>query len=118
MACFLLFIPEYALDFLLGGDGGVVGAGNPECSFAFHTMISHQNIFNRKHGGVPQMEGSGDVRWRKNDGKRFGIRINKAFFRADIGIKKSACFPYSIDGVLVVFGFVGCGDFRFHMGKW
>ena len=66
MACFLLFIPEYSLDFLLSGDCGVVGARNPECAVAFHTVMPRHNVFDREHGGVPQVKCSGHIGWRKD----------------------------------------------------
>ena len=96
----------------------MIGAGEPKGSIALHAMKACHDILDRKHGGVTQMERPGHIgRW-KYDGKGRGVWYGEAFLDAGIRVKEATLFPSVVNGVFVVFGFVGCRDFRFHMGKW
>ena len=60
---------ELAFDDDLGGDAGVIGAGDPEGVFAEHAMVAGEAVHDRLVEGVAHVEGACDVRRRELDGE-------------------------------------------------
>ncbi|GAB1486457.1 hypothetical protein MASR2M79_15070 [Aminivibrio sp.] len=72
MAGFSLF-GQTALHHVLGGDAGVVRAGEPEDAETLHPFVSAEDILKGVIEGVPHVEGSRDVGRRDDD--REGLRL-------------------------------------------
>jgi hypothetical protein len=70
MARFAFFLPELFLDLHLGGDAGVIGAGEPEDLLAIHTRFAAENILNGVVENVTHVKHAGDIRWRNDNGIR------------------------------------------------
>ncbi len=66
----LALFRELLLDLVLGGDTGVVHAGQPQGLVALHALAAGQGVHERVLEGVPQVQGAGDVRRRDDDGVR------------------------------------------------
>lgn len=58
---FSVFEAEMFDDYVFCGDGGVVGAGDPEGFMAGHLFESNHDVFDGEHGGVSEVEFSGYV---------------------------------------------------------
>src|SRR5690606_6373078 len=61
---------KLALDDHLGGDAGMVGARLPEHVLLQHAVEADQNVLNRIVERMPDMERTGDVGRRDDDGER------------------------------------------------
>ena len=98
-----LFLEGF-LDHGLGGDAGVVGAGQPEDLFAFHARLARKDILDRIVQHVTEREDTGDVRGRNDDGVGgFGRRgVGREALPLD-----PAVVPFGFDGL----GFVVLGEF-------
>ncbi len=66
----LALLGELLLDLVLGGDAGVVHAGQPQRLVALHALAAGQGVHERVLEGVAQVQGAGDVRRRDDDGVR------------------------------------------------
>ena len=65
------------VDYLgLGGDGGVVGAGDPEGVVARHARAAYEDILNGVVQHVAHMEHARDVGWWDHH----GIRLARVWF--------------------------------------
>ena len=53
----------------LGGDAGMVCAGDPGGAVAFHTVVAYQAVHDGLVEGMPHVQGAGDVRWWQLDGE-------------------------------------------------
>ncbi|MNY23518.1 hypothetical protein D3C86_1571870 [compost metagenome] len=71
-----LFVAELALDHVLGGDAGVVGAALPEDAVALHAARAAQHVLDGAVGGVAQVQGAGHVRRGQDDGEGLLGRIH------------------------------------------
>ena len=89
-------------DLGLGGDGGVVGARQPERLIALHPSKADQDVLQRLVQRVAHVQLTGDVRGRDHDGVRFFIGIW-------LGVKIAAVQPKLVGAVLYLFWIV---DFR------
>ena len=100
----LAFLAQLALDDVLRGDAGVIGAGEPEHFVAEHAGAAREDVLDRIVEHVAEREHAGDVRRRDDD--RVG-----GFFRGGIGrealLGEPAGVPLFFDGL----GFVRFGDF-------
>ena len=89
----LAFFFELTLDHHLGGDAGVVGAGDPEGGFAAHAVPAGEDVHLRLVEHVAHVEAAGDVGGRKKDGellffvvRSFGGRnVKQMFFYPVLG---------------------------------
>ena len=66
---------EFALDYHLGGDAGVVGAGKPESIFAEHAMPADGDVDLGVFEHVADVENAGDVRGRDDEREDFGAGL-------------------------------------------
>ena len=66
---------QLALDHHLGGDAGVVGAGQPQRRLAAHALEADQHVLQGVVQRVADVQRAGDVRRRDDDGERLGVRI-------------------------------------------
>ena len=53
----------------LGGDGGVVGAGQPQGGVALHAVVTDRRILQKAVHGMAHMQLAGDIGRRHHDGK-------------------------------------------------
>ena len=81
-----------------GGDGGVVGAGNPAGIFTLHARAAHEDVLNRLVEHMAHMEHARDVGRRNHD----GIRLAAIRF----GMKQAVLHPVVIPFVLHLGGIV------------
>ncbi len=65
----LAFFGKLPLDHVLGGDARMVGAGQPERVVAAHAMIAGQDILQGVVQGMADMQNTGDIGRRNNDGE-------------------------------------------------
>ena len=97
---------ELALDHHLGGDAGVVGAGDPEGEVAEHAVPAREDVHLGLVEHVAHVEAAGDVGRREQDGELFCLRpaslrswdVKQAFVDPVVG---PALFD---DGGIVGFG--------------
>lgn len=69
------FFAEFAFDDGLGGDAGVVGAGEPEGGFALLAGAADEDVLDGVVEDVAEVEDAGDVGWGDDDGVGFFVRI-------------------------------------------
>ncbi len=99
-------LAEGFLDDVLGGDAGVIGAGEPEDFLAFHAGLAGEDVLDGVVEDVPEGEDAGDVGRRDDDG------IGRACWRHAGGVcGETAVFhpevvPLGFDSLR----FVGLGD--------
>ena len=98
-ACVLL-LAQIFLDPRLGGDSGVVGAGEPAHLLAEHPVVAAENILKRIVQHMPERQNSGDVRRRNH---------NRICFlsRGGFPVKIPGLFPDREPFGLDLGGFVG-----------
>ncbi len=63
------FQGQLTFDDVLGGDAGVIGAGNPHGIVAAHPVITGEDILEGIVQGVANVEDAGDVGWGDDDGE-------------------------------------------------
>ena len=100
-AGFALGFAEFALDFRLGGDAGVVGAGQPQDFLAKLAGAAGQDVLKRVVQDVPEMQDAGDIRRRDDDRIPF-------FGGRGVGFETFSSDPRGIP-----FGFHGLGFIGF-----
>ena len=100
----LAFLGELALHHHLGGDAGVVEAGQPEGVEAAHALPAHDHVLEGEGEGVSDVQGSRDVGGRDHDRKA-------RLARRGIGDEEAALLPEGIPARFDVFRFVGVGEF-------
>ena len=61
------------LDHHLRGDAGVIGAHHPQCILATHALVAHDDILQGIVERVADMQASGDIGRRVDDGEGHGI---------------------------------------------
>ena len=66
---------QLALHDHLGGDAGVVGAGQPQGRLATHALEADQHVLQGVVQRVPNVQRTGDVGRRDDDGERLGVRV-------------------------------------------
>ena len=76
---------ELALDHHLGGDAGVVGAGDPERGLAAHAVPAGEDVHLGLVEHVAHVQAAGDVGRREQDGE--GLRVRRAS-SAGVGTSK------------------------------
>ncbi len=108
------FLGKLALDHHLGGDAGVVGAGQPQGAAAGHAAPAGEDVHLRLVEHVAHVQAAGDVGGRQQDGERLGPRI--AGFRRGLG---EEVFADPIFGPVIfqVGGVVGFGQVVGHGGR-
>ena len=87
------FLAHGLHDLGLGGDGGVVGAGEPQGGVARHTLISDQNILEGIVQSVAHVELTRDVGRRNDNGVGLLVRVT-------VGLEIALVHPVLIDPVL------------------
>ena len=98
VAAGVLLLAQVLFDPRLGGDAGVVGAGEPADLLALHAVVAAEDVLKRVVEHVPEGENAGDVRRRDDDGIRLLLRIR---------------FPVKIPG-----GFPFREPFRFDLSRF
>ena len=91
----------------LGGDAGVVGAGQPEGGVALHPLVADQGVLDGLVESVPQMELPRHVGRRDDDGERFLVRVS-------VGGEPAAVQPHLVDALFRGLRIVHLGKL-FHM---
>ena len=98
---------QLLLHFDLGGDAGVVCAGEPQRLIALHPLKAGQDVLQCAVQRVPHVELAGDVGGRHDDGKRLLVRIGRS-------LEAAAVHPHLVDPGLHVPRIVHLRQF-FHM---
>ena len=93
-------VPHGLHDLGLGGDGGVVGAGQPQGRVALHALPADEDVLQGLVPGVAHVQLARDVGRRDDDGVGllFGV-----YFRVEI----AALHPKVVDAALHLLGLVG-----------
>ena len=91
----------------LGGDGGVVGAGQPQGGVALHPLEADEDVLPGAVHGVAHVQLAGDVRRRHHDG--VGL-----FAGVGLGVEVAAVQPEGIDAVFHAGGIIEFFQF-FHV---
>ena len=101
--------PEVLFHLHLGGDAGVVHAGDPEGGIALHPLEAGKDILEGAVQGVAHVELARDVGGRHDDGEGLfrGVRV---------AVEAPGVFPHLIDAALHLLGFVHFRQFFFHVG--
>src|ERR1035437_1779359 len=98
MARLALLFLDILFDDRLSGDGGMVGAWNPESLLALHPGITNHNILYGQHEGRTHVKDASHIRRRQNNGERLAFFAAAWFVtRQFVRIKKTALFPEFID---------------------
>ena len=100
---------ECFLDDGLGGNAGVVGAGEPEDFVALHALPAGENVLERVVEHVAHGENASDVRRRNDDGVG-GFRRRRV--RGEVAIAQPVGVPFVFDELRLV----GFGNFGAHAG--
>jgi hypothetical protein len=101
----LLALQELAFDHHLGSDACVVGADLPQYVAAAHALEAAQHVLQRVVERVPDMERTGDVRRRDDDGVGLGVSPLRP-----PGAKRLGLLPRRPDAALDVARIVGFID--------
>jgi len=73
------FFGEHTFHHELGGNAGVIRAGEPEGCFAPHTLIADHHVFQADEHGMALVQLAGHVRRRDADHERLSIRVASCF---------------------------------------
>ena len=92
----------------LGGDAGVVGAGDPEGGVALHPLEAGQDVLQGAVQRVTHVELAGDVGGRHDDGERLLLRVLHA-------LEAVMILPHLIDAGLHLLGLIHLGEFFVHV---
>ena len=87
------FLAHSLNNFRLGGDRGVVGAGQPKRAVARHSFPADQNVLQCFVKRVADVQLTRDVGRRHDDGVRFFVGI-------DFGMKVVALYPEVVNAIL------------------
>ena len=83
----------------LGGDGGVVGAGQPQGGVALHPLEADEDVLPGAVHGMAHVQLAGDVRRRHHDGVGLFVGVG-------LGVEVAAVQPKGIDVVLHTGGII------------
>ena len=99
--------PQVLFHLDLGGDAGVVGAGQPQGGIALHPLEPSEDVLQRGVQGVAHVELARHVGGRHHDGKRLllGIRI---------AVEAVVVLPHLVDAGLHLLGFIHLRQFFVH----
>ena len=103
-----LLVAEGLLHLDLGGDAGVIRAGQPQGGIALHPLEAGQDILQRGVHGVTHVELARHVGWRHDDGKGLLVRV---------GLRPEAAVihPHLVDPGFHVPGIVHLRQFFSHV---
>ena len=90
----------------LGGNAGVVGAGQPQGGVALHALEADQNILQGAVHGVTHVQLTGNVGRGHDDGKGLLVRVT-------VTLEAAVLLPSLVDAGFHFLGFVNLGQF-FH----
>ena len=90
-AVLTLGLLEHRLDLGLGGDTGVVGAGQPQHLVALHALAAGHGVHQRVVQCVAHVQLAGDVRRRQDDGERLLVA-------AGVGVEVAGVDPALVEG--------------------
>ena len=76
----------------LGGNGGVVGAGNPACVLALQACTAHQDVLNGIVEHVSHVEHTSHV-WRRNN---HGIWLAAVGFATEQFVVQPVLVPFAL----------------------
>jgi len=77
-------------DDALGGDGRMVGPGQPQNLAASHALVARHEIFHRQHYGMAGVQRARGVGRRHGDGEGFLVRVR-------VGYEGSGHFPAPVN---------------------
>ena len=97
------FRRQLPLHHVLGGDGGMILAGEPERRLAAHAVPAGEDVFQGDEHGAPQVEVAGDVGRRHDDGEGLSLRV-------DARREVAALLPEAVQPLLHRSRVVGLGD--------
>mgnify|MGYP003294974937 CR=1 FL=1 len=95
-------------DLGLGGDGGVVGAGEPQSAVALHPLGADQDVLHGVVHGVAHVELTGDIGGRHDDGIGLLVLVT-------LGVEVAVALPHFVDGRLDLTGVVDLRQFSCHV---
>ena len=95
----LAFLGQFALHHVLGGDAGMIAAGNPQGIQAVHAGMAGQQVLQGVVQRVADVKAAGDIGRRDDDGKR---RLG----RGGVAGKIAALFPQLVPALFHFFGIV------------
>ena len=84
------FLAKLLLHLDLGGDTGVIDAGNPQGVVALHPLEPDQGILQCRVHGVTHVQLTGDVGWGHDDGEGLLAFIH-------LGVEVAALLPHVVD---------------------
>ena len=96
------FLGQLPLHDVLGGDAGVVGAGQPQSGVALHPLAADGGVDQRVLEGVAHVERAGDVGRRDHDAERLAALV-------DLGPERPRLLPDRVPAPLDRLGVVGLG---------
>ena len=103
-----LVVAQLLLHLYLGGDAGVVGAGEVQGGIALHPLVADEHVLEGVVHGVAHVELAGDVGGRHDNGKGLLFWVANA--------PEAAVFlPLLINAALCLLGLVDLGQFFFHV---
>jgi len=102
-------LAQFSLHHVLGGDAGVVGAGQIEGLVAPHAVVAGHHVLDGGRHGVAQVERAGDVGQRHGDAPVRAVLGDQAQFDASFGPKVTLFLPPLIDAFFVILGIINLG---------
>ena len=102
---------ELALDDVLGGDAGVVHAGQPQRLEALHPLAPDQRVLHGVVEGVADVQRAGDVRRRDDDGERRLVARR-------VGREVAGGYPLLVPPLLYLARLVLGGQGRWRRVRW
>ena len=91
----------------LGGDAGVVRAGDPQGGVALHPLEAGQDVLKGAVQGVAHVELACDIGGRHDDGKGLFLGIR-------VPVEAVVVLPHLVDAGLHLLGFIHLGQFFVH----
>ena len=92
------FSPELLLDHVLGGDCGVVVAGQEEHLVAGHPLVAGEEVVDGRLEGVPHVQLAGDVRRRKAHRELLPVAVGVG---DEQSVRLPARVPAGLDGLRI-----------------
>ena len=106
-SAFAFFGEDTLFDHGLGGDAGMIRAGQPHRVVAEHAMPTREDVLQRVVQRMAQMQGGGDVGWGDDD--RVGIARRRGF-----GVEEFLLVPHAKRFEFDARGFVRFGELGAH----
>ena len=92
-------LAELLLHLDLGGNAGMVNAGDPQCAVALHPLETNKGVLQGCVHGVAHVKLSRDVRRRHNDGEGLLPFLS-------LGVEIAALLPHIVNAALHLLGLI------------